>query len=136
MVPEYAYTGDVFQNTRHGHGEVRFRAGPKVGDKCTGTFEHDELIGIGIYTYANGDVYDGMFCREIREGEGCMTYATGDVYSGGWRSGVYHGRGCKTWVHGRMRSYDGDWWVAAAARVRASAARLSAQGGRQGDGPL
>lgn len=108
---EYSYTGEISQNLRHGRGEVRFRSGRKAGDKCTGTWVADILHGIGLYTYANGDVYDGAWVAEVREGQGSMRYATGELYAGGWRAALYHGSGTKTWVHGRIRSYSGEWCV-------------------------
>ncbi len=49
-------------------------------------------FGVGIATYANGDVYEGMFQNGRRQGEGTMRYATGETESGEWRDGAWRNR--------------------------------------------
>ena len=44
--------------------------------------------GEGIATYANGDVYEGMFRDGKRQGEGVLRYATGEQAEGNWINGV------------------------------------------------
>ncbi|MEO0866321.1 MAG: 2-isopropylmalate synthase, partial [Pseudomonadota bacterium] len=44
--------------------------------------------GMGIATYANGDIYEGTFKNGKRQGSGTMRYATGEEASGEWDSGA------------------------------------------------
>ena len=43
--------------------------------------------GAGTATYANGDIYEGMFVRGKRQGEGTIRYASGEERSGTWKTG-------------------------------------------------
>lgn len=48
----------------------------------------------GIYTYKNGDVYEGTWKADKRHGKGKMTYKRdGDFYDGEWKDGQRHGEG-------------------------------------------
>jgi hypothetical protein len=65
--------------------------------------------GSHVFTYPNGDVYEGDFCNYQREGEGILTErSTGNVYDGSWKKDLRHG-------HGILMSgtrdfiYDGNW---------------------------
>ena len=46
-----------------------------------------EIDGEGTATYANGDVYTGVFVQGKREGQGTMVYASGEVREGRWVDG-------------------------------------------------
>lgn len=44
--------------------------------------------GQGIYTYANGDTYDGEWSNNLRHGTGSYTYSvSGAKYIGTWMNG-------------------------------------------------
>ena len=49
--------------------------------------ERRRISGVGVATYANGDVYEGMFSNGKRQGEGTMRYATGKKVQGEWQDG-------------------------------------------------
>jgi hypothetical protein len=61
------------------------------GDVFVGTAEPD-LIN-GVYTYKNGDKYEGDFCGTGKNGFGKMTRSTGDVYDGEWYDDNFNGKG-------------------------------------------
>jgi len=50
-----------------------------------------EISGQGRATYANGDVYEGLFERGKRQGAGTMTYASGTAETGDWNNGILAG---------------------------------------------
>ena len=66
--------------------------------------EHSEEKG--VYRYANGDVYDGLWKAGKRHGRGKMTYKNGDYYDGEWLDGNWHGQGLYR-DYNRMRQYEG-----------------------------
>ena len=47
--------------------------------------------GRGIYTWANGDIYNGTFIENARTGNGRMAYKNGDLYDGDWLNGLKDG---------------------------------------------
>ena len=54
----------------------------------------DQRSGAGVYTYPNGDTFDGAWASNKREGKGVYTYAaTGVTYEGLWSEGLKNGQG-------------------------------------------
>ena len=56
------------------------------------------MHGKGVYTYHNGDMYDGEWREDKRHGKGTVTYAPADdgsteKYVGDWVEGKMHGLG-------------------------------------------
>jgi hypothetical protein len=47
----------------------------------------------GVFTYANGDRYEGDFHDGLMDGLGTLTYANGDVFKGSFKNGNMHGQG-------------------------------------------
>ena len=47
-----------------------------------------EITGVGVATYANGDVYQGSFVKGKRQGRGTIKFASGDSASGKWNDGA------------------------------------------------
>jgi len=39
----------------------------------------------GVFTYSNGEVYEGYFYNSIREGRGRYLHADGSIYQGEWQ---------------------------------------------------
>jgi len=66
-----------------------------------GEIQNWQLHGKGVYTYATGNVYDGLFAEGKRKGNGTMKYADGSVYQGDWKGDLKEG-------YGLLRSADGD----------------------------
>jgi hypothetical protein len=46
------------------------------GSSFTGGYMNDLMEGFGVYKYASGDVYKGMFRANKFEGQGCYYFAS------------------------------------------------------------
>ena len=96
------FTGDVRGNKPQGNGTYT----KAIGFKYTGYFEDGKMSGYFMVEYGNGDVYRGDVNEDgTREGKGVYTWLNGERYEGEWRGGVQHGQGVKTWASGDK--YDG-----------------------------
>jgi hypothetical protein len=40
--------------------------------------------GTGVYTYANGDKYEGQWLSNVKQGKGYFYYNNGELYIGDW----------------------------------------------------
>ena len=59
------YVGGIFEDKRHGTGEMRY----ENGDVYFGEFEHDNRHGVGILTSGNAtNVYEGKFVNDQPQG--------------------------------------------------------------------
>lgn len=47
----------------------------------------------GLYSYANGEAYDGQWNNDMRDGYGKYSYSNGDVFQGFWSKGKKQGKG-------------------------------------------
>jgi len=56
------------------------------GKKYIGEFKNDDIEGIGIITYENGNRYEGEFCHLIN-GIGTLFYLDGRKFEGTWKDG-------------------------------------------------
>ncbi len=65
--------------------------------------ERNQPDGIGVFTYANGCLYEGGFREGMRDGFGVFTWNTGDVYEGEWHQDLRHGQGKMTYASGRVQ---------------------------------
>eukprot|EP01043_Picozoa_sp_COSAG02_P026052 COSAG02_NODE_1489_length_12365_cov_22.798793_5_plen_1063_part_00 len=70
------------------------------------------MHGKGVYTYHNGDVYDGEWREDKPHGKGVVTYAPADdgsteKYVGDWVEGKMHGLGRYEYADGGI--YEGEW---------------------------
>ena len=63
--------------------------------------------GPDVYTWANGQKYDGYWKDGKRHGRGVHTWASGQKYDGEWKDGKEHGRGVFTWPDGSKQ--DAEW---------------------------
>ena len=75
--------------------------------KYVGTLENGHRNGMGIFYYANGDVYDGEWQNDEKRGKGTYRYSDGEVYTGQWFNGNKHGQGKYDIPNGSY--YDGNW---------------------------
>jgi hypothetical protein len=46
--------------------------------------ENNEKSGFGVYRYANGETYDGMFIEDTMHGYGKFNFLSGAEYDGQW----------------------------------------------------
>ena len=52
------YEGQFSLNRKHGQGKLEYEA---TGDSYEGQFENNEIHGTGIFTFSNGEKFDGEF---------------------------------------------------------------------------
>ena len=84
------YTGGFREGKRHGHGIIfrdsfdgRFTDGK---DRFEGEFEDGRTIGRGVWEYANGDRFEGVFSDYLnKNGHGIYTFAGGGEFEGEWK---------------------------------------------------
>lgn len=105
------YTGTWYKGMRAGEGELQ------LGDYdeeylarsiYRGGWKMDKYSGLGSYTAANGDRYDGVFVAGQRQGRGNQRYVkAGERYVGIWMRDMRHGRGKHYYNDGTL--YDGQW---------------------------
>ena len=88
---------------RHGRGKMTWAD----GDVYEGLWRNDERWGQGTFSWADGNVYDGPFENGERHGQGICRYADGDVYAGQWFCGKKHGRGTYRYANGDV--YEGQF---------------------------
>ena len=79
------------------------------GDVYDGEFVNGLFHGYGIYSWINGDRYEGMWKNNHREGEGTWIWgenssSTGDRYQGQWHDDQKHG-------HGKYFEVNGDIYI-------------------------
>ena len=72
-----------------------------------GDFVNDRQTGRGIYTWADGDRYEGGFINDRRTGRGIYIWGNGNQYEGDWVDNKQHGRGVFAWANGER--YEGDF---------------------------
>jgi hypothetical protein len=69
-----------------------------TGDIYEGEFKDDLYHGYGVYTWTNGNRYEGMWEKNRREGQGTWIWgeqssSPGDRYQGQWHLDQKHGDG-------------------------------------------
>lgn len=118
------YTGyiSVAHRRPHGKGKMTWF---KSGDVYSGSFRHGQLDGFGRMRYANGDSFEGMFSKDVRNGPGLfrfkkdgrtldctykndapddpngrMTLEDGTIYVGSFIEGKRNGKGIQRFPNG------------------------------------
>lgn len=123
------YTGQFVHGHRTGHGiytttspvesttECEWVKGDQHGEvtitypsgQFHGTYAQGRVVnGSGMYYFANGDRYDGVFVNGRKHGPGRYTdVRNGTVYDGEWVNGRREGYGVYTTYDGLK--YEGEW---------------------------
>ncbi len=70
------------------------------GKKYTGDWVKDKQMGHGVFTWPNGDRYEGQYKDGRMHGTGTYNYADGKKYIGDWKEDARAGRGIYTWPNG------------------------------------
>jgi len=81
------------------------------GEMYEGMFTDEMYHGVGMYSYADGSVYEGNFHKNMRFGHGHFRSSKADgawSYEGEWDTNRKHGEGTITWADGSF--YIGDWY--------------------------
>ncbi len=60
-----------------------------INEPASGVFHNNARTGRGVYTFSNGDRYEGQFKNNKIHGTGKMIYANGKVTNGRWSNGVF-----------------------------------------------
>ena len=56
--------------------------------------KNGDRSGYGTFLYANGDVYEGNWKKNLYNGKGRLVLENGDLYEGIWKDGKLHGKKC------------------------------------------
>jgi len=121
--PDKKYTGQVNKDGQpHGQGSfVSTKEGINKGDRYEGNFVNGLKHGKGIYTWSNGEKFDGQFENNLRvegtyyykEGAifkgtyqndeifyGELKYPSGKIYKGHFKNALFSGEGKFSWDNG------------------------------------
>lgn len=84
------YEGELdFSGKMHGKGVFTY----SNGDRYEGGFKEGVKHGRGIFTWADGRSYEGDYEDDMRSGNGIFRYTNGDVYDGEWQGNIKNGQG-------------------------------------------
>lgn len=125
------YTGYISKSQRRPHGKGKMRW-LESGNIYTGSFRHGCLDGYGRIKYANGDQFEGLFAKDLRNGRGVfrvkrdgrivdciykndlpddpngtMTWNNGTIYIGSFIEGKRTGKAIQRFPNGVR--YQGDF---------------------------
>ena len=100
------YVGEVdFNGKLHGKGVFTFNN----GDRYEGGYKEGLKHGKGKFTWADGNEYEGEFEDDMRCGTGVYCYKNGNRYEGQWKDNVKDGIGVFYYSNGDR--YDGAFSV-------------------------
>ncbi|APD11266.1 hypothetical protein UC34_25305 [Pandoraea vervacti] len=109
-------TGITWTATWTGACKNGFADGPGVEEwfkngvfdqRLNGELSHGKRSGVGTYTWASGNRYEGPFVNDERTGKGKFSWASGATYEGDFVAGKRTGRGIYVWPNGDR--YEGDF---------------------------
>lgn len=83
------YVGKTRNGRANGYGVYTFAN----GDIYEGSWENDNKSGFGKMSYHDGSFYEGQYFLDQRHGRGTYHYRNGDEYVGNWKNGRAHGPG-------------------------------------------
>eukprot|EP01036_Dinobryon_divergens_P030018 gene30018-39205_t len=103
------YEGNFVHDIRHGKGKIVFAKGGYSEESYEGDWVDDQWHGYGIYKYRKdeGTVFEGQWCRGVRQGKGKITYRDGSFYRGDFNKDQMWGKGIYVGSDGTQ--YDGEW---------------------------
>ncbi|MGA0242486.1 MAG: MORN repeat-containing protein, partial [Candidatus Marinamargulisbacteria bacterium] len=77
------------------------------GEHGTFTWDNGKKNGQGIFTEANGDIYEGEFKDDKKHGQGTLTWTCGSKYVGEFKDDQFNGQGIFTEANGDI--YEGEF---------------------------
>eukprot|EP01088_Endostelium_zonatum_P014244 TRINITY_DN3039_c0_g1_i1.p1 TRINITY_DN3039_c0_g1~~TRINITY_DN3039_c0_g1_i1.p1 ORF type:complete len:311 (+),score=76.24 TRINITY_DN3039_c0_g1_i1:321-1253(+) len=94
---------EFVEGKKHGYGVYTYAD----GSIYQGDFFNDNFHGRGRYTYADGEMYEGDFVNDVFHGHGEYLFSAGDRYKGAYENDMMHGSGTYTFKDGRQ--YNGEF---------------------------
>lgn len=76
-------------------------------DTYTGQVIGTRKYGTGVYTWANGDKYEGFWFMDEQHGEGLLSFKNGGYHKGRWERGKFQGFATRVYADGR--AIQGTW---------------------------
>ena len=98
------YEGDFKFDKFNGKGKLEFL---KEGHSYEGEFKNNEIDGIGVFKWSNGDIYEGEMTNGKMNGYGKYTYSNGQIYEGNYVNGVKEGLGKLIYPNNKV--YEGEF---------------------------
>jgi hypothetical protein len=102
---DVTYVGQVRAGTETPHGRGVYTWAD--GNRYEGEWRDGEMHGRGVFTWTNGRRYEGEYLDGWMHGRGIFTWTNGGRYEGEYRDGKMHGRGVFWFADGRV--FDGAW---------------------------
>ncbi len=78
------------------------------GNRYEGNWKDGAFNGQGIFYWKGGGRYDGEWKDGLKSGNGFDLYSDGSTYEGEFENGMRNGHGIMTWPDGSR--YDGEWF--------------------------
>lgn len=78
------------------------------GGYYEGEWKNDMPNGKGIYSYANGEKYEGLLYAGVRQGFGRYYYTDHSIYDGQWTNNLREGSG--TLIHENGEKITAQWY--------------------------
>lgn len=89
----------------HGTGQLVLSSGL---ESYQGEFRNGLPWGMGVRRWANGDYYEGEYCKGYQQGHGLfISHDQGWKYDGQWEGGKMNGHAVVEWQDGT--TYQGEW---------------------------
>ena len=86
---------------KHGKGKWKKEETQPNCNQYTGDYFNDKKHGHGQFNWESGNYYIGNYFNDKRHGHGEMFWTDGTVYKGDWEQGMQHGFGVITLPDGR-----------------------------------
>ena len=121
------YQGQWQNGKRHGKGVMRYGSSDSTwedGDVFEGIWRWNEIADgfEGTMTFADGGLYVGKWFKGLQHNGGIYTYPNGDVFEGEFKNGA------RLDAHGKMKYANGDIYVGQWAQTKDTAkARCNTQ---------
>jgi len=102
------WSGECKDGYADGEGVAQwYKAKQAMRKRYEGEMHGGFMDGKGKFTFADGDVFEGMFKNGTLNGKGSARWINKNHYEGDWKDGYPSGQGTYTWASGSR--YTGGW---------------------------